>query len=315
MVFHRHLNEQDSNIQLLLKHSHDSIHFLDLRIYRSSLDSARLSHRVAFKPTACHRLLPWSSNHAAHVHRGLIYSHLLRWSLCSSTRQDFDECFQEVTRVWKTNGVSRSLIRSCKQKVFSLTELADDWSPGFSKCNGPRCSACRFALETSVFGNASRNCLFPVRFSLSCASTHTIYMVVCSRCNVRYVGQTSHPVRQRLSQHLRAIRTRDLTSPLVPHFTDFHNESDLRFFSFDRCFKDHNRVAKESRWIRVLHTASPAGLNRIVAAPSNTVNLVTSPGLCTDRLNSVIRRECSLASDVRVRLCYKTDRNLRSILR
>lgn len=156
--------------------------------------------------------------------------------------------------------------------------------------------------------------MFPILFNMSCASSHCVYLIECLDCPVRYVGQSSNPLRQRISQHLRDIRNAVPTSPLVPHFTEVHPVTSLRFFAIDRCFVDSHRLIKEQKWICTLRTARPSGLNKVLAAPKRHLNLTTYHADCTARLNSFIRQTCRDVSDLTVRFSYRTDRNLRSLL-
>ena len=79
------LNEGNSHIHIqvdLTVHS-DSIRYLDLEIYRP--DSNPIGHRIGFKETGSHLLLPPKSHHAPHVFRGVLYSQLLRFATYSSS--------------------------------------------------------------------------------------------------------------------------------------------------------------------------------------------------------------------------------------
>lgn len=216
--FHLHLNSQDPRIQVEMKHDSDSIDFLDLTMYRASPAATQLSHKIFLKESACHSLLPRDSHHPPHVYRGVLFSQILRWALRSSTKEDFDATRHRVTPVWRAQGATRSIIRQTTNRVLRLTGLIPDWSPGFHRCLGPRCGACRFTSEANTFHGSSGD-VFPVLFNMSCATTHCVYLVRCRACGILYVGQTSNPVRQRISEHLRAIERADptplwfLTSP------------------------------------------------------------------------------------------------------
>ena len=85
--FLHHLNAQDPNIQVDLHFHADHLRFLDLEIYRG--DNNCVGFRIGFKDTDSHRLLPSDSLHAQHVHRGVVYSQILRWATRSYSYQDF----------------------------------------------------------------------------------------------------------------------------------------------------------------------------------------------------------------------------------
>lgn len=308
------LNNADPHIQVdLIVHS-DSIRYLDLEVYRS--EDNTFGHRIGFKETACHRLLPPNSYHAPHVFRGVLYSQLLRFATHSSSSADFFRTSRLVSSHWRSQGISRSSIRNALRRVFSLTNLVPTWGPGFRPCSGRLCTTCEYALPRVTFASESQNLSFPIPFNLSCASTHCIYLIRCSRCNFSYVGQSSNPVRQRISEHLRDIRNSTTTTAVANHFRqDPCSLSSFTFFAFDRAFSTPSRLAKERKWIRTLRTSAPFGLNTEVGTIPDCLNLVTFPALCCERLNSVIRHSCHSTLRVPIRLSFKTDSNLLTLLK
>ena len=311
--FHRRLNLLDPHIQTDLSFNHDAIRFLDLLIYRATDDS--FGYRVGFKDTDCHNLLPRDSHHAKHVHRGVLFSQILRWATRSSSRADFDNVCHSVFPDWRSRGITRSSIRSSLRRVLNLTALAPNWCPGFSSCASPRCHSCRYAHPCNYFTVPSTGTLHPIFMRLTCSSTHVVYVILCSHCHVVYVGQTSNTLRQRISEHLRAIRNYDFSAPLTSHFTESCSLQHFTFFAIDRSFSQATRLLKELKWIRRFRSLHPEGLNRNVGTRQKVINLVTFPAACTDRLNAVIKDACSNVTDVSVRLSYKADINLQNLLR
>lgn len=311
-AFHHFVNAQDPHIQVDLLHNADSIRFLDLLVYRTP--SHTFGHRVGFKDSDSHRLLPKDSHHPAHVHRSVLFSQILRFATLSSSRLDFNQACNTVFPFWRSRGVTRSSIRSTTRRVFRLTGLLPLWQPGFHTCNGPACSVCTFGAPCTTFRARDSEPLHPVRYYLSCASTHTVYVVRCRRCGLSYVGQSSNPLRQRITEHLRSING-SVSSHLADHFRSRCGLTDFSFFAIDRAFSLGTRTAKESRWISTLRSSFPLGLNSVSSStPVNALNLLTFRSDCTDRLNALVRRVCWREAGVSVRLCYKTDRNLRSLL-
>ena len=311
--FLRHLNSCDPHIQLDLHFDSHSVRFLDLEIYRGP-DSA-LCYRIGFKATDSHHLLPRDSLHASHVHRGVVYSQVLRWVTRSSTREDFIKTCKVVFPAWRRQGITRAVLRNCVNRVFTLTNLRNDWSFGFFRCDGPRCRACSSASPASVFSSPLLSRVFPILSRLTCATTHCIYVIFCFNCSMLYVGQTSNAAHVRISEHLRDISHDPSASLVSAHFNSNCPPSAFRWCIVDRCFSKDRRLQKEARWIDLLKSKHPLGLNRESSRPiSKKLNLVTLPALCTTRLNSVIREACRDAGH-NVRLAYKKDANLASLLR
>ena len=307
------LNNLDANIQVDLHSSPDRLRFLDLEIYRGPHNN--FGYRVGFKETDCHRLLRADSHHPPHVHKGVIFSQVLRWASRSSSEEDFRSTCHAVFPALRAQGVTRTVLRASLRRVMLLTNLLPSWSPGFRACGGTRCRACRFAHPCSVFSAASSGLSFPILHNLDCSSTHCVYVITCKRCFKQYVGQTSNPLGVRISQHLRDIRVSSSASPVAAHFSNGDCSSvDFSFFALERALSTSIRLCKEARWIRRLRSRFPNGMNNSDGSEVKKVNFVTRHGDCAERLNSVMRRFCRDAA-VPLRCAYRADPNLGSILR
>ena len=310
--FHQHLNSLDPHIQVDCTSSPTTIRFLDLELYRGP--DGRVFHRIGFKATDCHRLLPPESQHAPHVNRGVVYSQVLRWATRSSTYEDFRGTCMVVLPSWRMQGITRTLIRSCIRRVLRLTALRPDWSFGFFKCNGPRCLSCCSAAPCTVFNDFRTSRVFPILGHFSCDTTHCIYLVRCAHCSIFYVGQTSNCVRTRIRQHLNDISSNCPRSQLAAHFNTVCPTNAFRWLILDRCFSEERRLQKEARWINILKSLHPLGLNQVSSQTVLKLNLVTYPAACTARLNSFVRQACREVG-VPVRFAFKTDSNLQSLLK
>jgi hypothetical protein len=53
-----------------------------------------------------------------------------------------------------------------------------------------------------------------------CSSTNVIYLITCNHCRFQYVGQTGRKLRDRISEHRRAIFVKGKGSApfLIKHF-------------------------------------------------------------------------------------------------
>ena len=311
-AFLLHLNSLDQHIQLDVTSNPNSIRFLDLELYRGP--DGHIFHRIGFKATDCHRLLPQDSQHAPHVHRGVIYSQILRWATRSSTYEDFRNTCRTVLPSWRMQGITRTLIRSCIRRVLRLTALRPNWSFGFFKCEGPRCRSCPTANPCTVFKDLRTSRVFPILAHFTCNTTHCIYLIHCAHCSIFYVGQTSNSVRTRIGQHLCDISLNRPGSPLASHFNSTCSPDAFKWCVLDRCFSQERRLQKETYWISTLKSLHPLGLNQVSGQAPQKLNLITYPATCTARLNSFIRETCREVN-VPVRFSYKTDRNLKSLLK
>lgn len=91
-----------------------------------------------------------------------------------------------------------------------------------------------------------------------------VYLIHCTKCNKQYVGETSNNVNQRMWQHkYNIIHHKETHTPLVTHFIK-HNWLSLKIMILEHNpnWTDKNRKKAEKRWIYLLNSKEPIGLNQ-----------------------------------------------------
>ena len=173
-------------------------------------------------------------------------------------------------------------------------------------CAFPRCLTCPFANFTDAFSNSSNSLSYPIFHHLTCNSNCVIYIIECSLCGKRYVGQTRGFLRDRILQHLRNIRSFSNTSVLYSHFRAC-GISNFSFFAISRHLNDQTRLSKEAAWINALQTNFPHGLNSVSESASQPTNLILPFDRCAVQAANAIRAWCH----VPLRITYQRSRNLK----
>ena len=56
-------------------------------------------------------------------------------------------------------------------------------------------------MVTDEFSNHTTGKLFKVKFRASCKSSNVIYLTMCRRCGLQYVGEKSQPLHLRVNGH------------------------------------------------------------------------------------------------------------------
>ncbi|KAJ8034008.1 hypothetical protein HOLleu_24414 [Holothuria leucospilota] len=105
---------------------------------------------------------------------------------------------------------------------------------------------------------------FNVHQHFTCTSANVVYVLVCKRCNILYVGETKRRLADRVTEHLRSIKQNLPGFPVATHFNPPSTCSirDLMVSAAISCRgSDHDRLAAENRLIMKLGTLSPHGLN------------------------------------------------------
>lgn len=295
------------SIQVTLSHNAKNIRFLDLTIYR---EHNRLLYKIGFKPTDTHAILPPSSCHPPHIFRAILFGQIYRWATHSSTYQDFMDTKRIVQPVWQKQGYTHSAIRSAVRRVLALTmQTPLDWRVGFFPCT-VYCFVCSFSFYTLTVFNSFNNESFTILHKLYWKSSNVVYLLVCKRCGISYVGQTSRPLHLRISQHLSDISSGSNTS-VAAHFRTACAYRDFSFTALEHCPNLERRLQKENSWIKRLQTLAPCGLNQEINRP-NTLRLVVPYSSCSQQVTRLCQRALG---DVRVGVSYTKHKNLRTIFR
>lgn len=140
-----------------------------------------------------------------------------------------------------------------------------------NRCSTANCKYCE-NLDTSgqIFSTVlARH--FPAKHNVSCRSHNVVYCLTCLICKLQYVGQTKRTFHERLYEHQRNIRQRNVDEPLGRHFCLPGHDSNpnnvkSHILAFITKPSDTNealnmRLKFERDWIYRLRTSLPHGLN------------------------------------------------------
>lgn len=342
------LNSHDNNIKLKYTIAEYSIDFLDVTIFKGNqfYETGQLDSKVFFKPTDTHELLHKNSYHPKHTFRSIIKSQLIRFHRICTHKVDFDQACSTLFRALRTRGYSQGFLRKIKRDtLFGLTH-----SGIASRCNETRCKICPYIVQTNTISDSNS---LPIRLQhkLDCNSTHVIYLIECSNCNIRYIGETSRKLKDRINQHRSDIKNK-CDTPVANHFTQVcYNINFLQVIPLDhieraendsRVWKDKCRpltkhdfyaedirlekinenrlIDKEHQWINKLKTLKPNGLNlRTEMGPPIPLTIIfcdCAPMLSKliGRLHFDLKTEYGYFRRHNMITAYKRNKNLKDIL-
>lgn len=125
---------------------------------------------------------------------------------------------------------------------------------------------CKFnCKKTSTIVSYQTHRSFNLIGNTTCHSKNVIYVMSCTLCKLQYVGETSRPVRDRLNDHLSAIKTGKLTRTAIHFKQEDHTRSDIHIIPVEQIIENTQshtiRRQRESHWISKLCTKYPHGLN------------------------------------------------------
>lgn len=109
----------------------------------------------------------------------------------------------------------------------------------------------------------SQGTIFKITQSFSMASCNCVYVLFCTKCQGKYVGETKNSLSTRLTQHKYNIKNKKETDTLVVKHFLLHGWESLKMAGLQRSdiWTDWERRKTERRWIFLLGTREPEGLN------------------------------------------------------
>ena len=96
------------------------------------------------------------------------------------------------------------------KRLLSKAEFRSNTSiPKVSKCD-KNCETCKSIIEGSTIEIKSTGKVFKVKYNMDCNTRNLIYVMICEGCGEQYVGETSNPLKTRMTVHRQQIRTPEL---------------------------------------------------------------------------------------------------------
>ena len=104
-----------------------------------------------------------------------------------------------------------------QQTVRSKLPAHIEEIPGNFPCGSGRCLTCSVLCAEPVITGPCGS--FSITKSFSCTSTCVVYVIVCTKCDVLYVGETGRSLRERKNDHFSDIRCKKVDkNEVAEHF-------------------------------------------------------------------------------------------------
>lgn len=157
--------------------------------------------------------------------------------------------------------------------VLTSTKIrtSSSYIQGTYPCNHALCGTCKHVSTDKII--FTRGFHHEIRSHFTCKSTCLIYCISCSVCDIKYIGETSRQLNARIGEHLRNVKNKSHLKPqnsinedagvakhfnLVGHTIDNFKVQCIKHASF----KVDDRRREEKRFIYLLNTITPHGLNK-----------------------------------------------------
>ena len=118
---------------------------------------------------------------------------------------------------------------------------------------------------TNIFRSTSTKEEFIIHCTVTCQTTHSIYLLQCAVCDLQYVGTTDRQFNKRMIEHRSQAKGKGGTS-LSRHLRskNHHKAVDklkVTIIEHNPNWDIATRLRREHFWIRKLDTLSPNGIN------------------------------------------------------
>lgn len=219
--FFNTLNNHHPTIKLKATIHRQSVDFLDVTVYKGpNFESkSQLDTKVYFKPTDSHQLLHKNSFHPKHTFKGIIKSQIIRFHRICNNKSDFEEACATLFKALRPRGYSLRFLRYIKSQTLKELNPANQSQTGCAPCNEKSCKTCPF-MTSSKFIKDHKGKISQLKHKTTCQTSSVIYVIECKSCHVRYVGQTTRSVHERLVSHRSDINNNRKTSLVSEHFNN-----------------------------------------------------------------------------------------------
>lgn len=121
----------------------------------------------------------------------------------------------------------------------------------------------KYFCHLTYVRNTTTRRIFKIVQRFNWRSTNCVYIIFCSKCGRKYVGETGNSISLRMTQHVYNIRNKKKMEMFVVRHFVFHGLDSLRVAGLQRniSWSDSERKTAERRWITNLSTRNPLGLN------------------------------------------------------
>ena len=151
----------------------------------------------------------------------------------------------------------------CENNNFCIRPARKRSENRLKACGKDRCKVCSLVDDQDIMSMvAYKKFNNMLHYDVNCEQKMVVYMIRCTHCNIVYVGETIRRLKKRISEHLYNIKQRKNSSSLVTHFNTCPGE--VRISVIASLAENSNKaqlLEMENRWIRLLNSAFPFGLN------------------------------------------------------
>ena len=165
------------------------------------------------------------------------------WRAMKCQDNYLEEVFQEPPLVAysRNKNIKDTLIRAKLNKNTRQQRK----SHGMKKCG--KCKACSYILEGKTVKTNKLN--WRINREVNCESSNVIYLVECDKdkCKKKYIGETERCFRERIYEHIKYARNKNLSYATGEHFNlPGHSWQNMKFTVIKKV-KENNVIYRQER--------------------------------------------------------------------
>ena len=161
----------------------------------------------------------------------------------------------------KPEDIQITISRSPNLKDILIKGTLEDsqQTRGTTLCGKTRCKTCdHIQLGNTIKKDQER---YQIRGSFTCLSRNVIYLLTCSICGKRYIGETGQTLNGRCRGHESNMRSNS-DNIVSTHYKQYnHTSEDYIDTAIDKETDYNKRLRLEEAWMILLETMYPKGLN------------------------------------------------------
>ena len=156
-----------------------------------------------------------------------------------------------------------SKLKDSKHPAVSGKEIQNYWEP----CHIEKCNICNSIYKGTISNKHSKTETKTLH-NVDCDTTNVIYLLECSICKTRYIGETKRAFKHRLKEHLADIKY-NRERPVSTHINKHAKQkgiiipSIIEIINLNPNLQSTTELRRkwELYWIYKLKTLIPFGLN------------------------------------------------------
>ena len=141
---------------------------------------------------------------------------LKHWRSMKSQDKYLGEVFKDPPLIAykRQRNIGDFLIRAKVPPIPNLRPIRDQ--KGMKKCG--KCIICPFVLEGKHIKEDTFKWI--ITYKADCNTENIVYQIQCNKekCKLKYIGETKHSIKNRMSDHIGYVRTKKLDKATGGHF-------------------------------------------------------------------------------------------------